>query len=202
MELNFWTGLFGGLLIGWLIEWIIDWVYWRNRPTVAPAEVSDVGVRAQNDKLRQELSAANRTIEQLRVDLMRARDEGNRRGDAEPVRDAAPVPVRTGDTGPMLMPASAPAPRQDAAPRTSTGTTGRMQAVGNRDSLRELHGIGPALEQRLYSAGITTFAMLAEQDPERLRDAIGIRHLPDADPASWISQARERVQRTETGETE
>jgi predicted flap endonuclease-1-like 5' DNA nuclease len=64
--------------------------------------------------------------------------------------------------------------------------------AGSRDDLTIIWGIGPAIQQRLYSAGITTFAQLATRSPEEvrrsLRDGGRVNH---SYIDQWIDQARD-----------
>jgi len=64
-----------------------------------------------------------------------------------------------------------------------------------RERLEDIYGIGPTYGKRLRANGITNFAELAEQDAEHLRDIMGIKDWQAADPASWISQARDFARR-------
>ncbi|NTV63537.1 MAG: hypothetical protein HGA65_08385 [Oscillochloris sp.] len=58
-----------------------------------------------------------------------------------------------------------------------------------RDNLTAIHGVGPALQQRLNRAGICTYIQLALSSPEELRRALGdagrLANIED-----WIVQAR------------
>ncbi|PON15852.1 hypothetical protein C2W62_21600 [Candidatus Entotheonella serta] len=59
------------------------------------------------------------------------------------------------------------------------------------DALTKIQGIGPVFSQRLNAAGIYTFAELAVQTPDALRDMIGTtRGATMADPAAWIVEAK------------
>jgi large subunit ribosomal protein L21 len=56
------------------------------------------------------------------------------------------------------------------------------------DDLTQINGIGPAFASRLNEAGITTFADLANQSPEEVREAARIAG-GQADPEEWIAEA-------------
>lgn len=62
-----------------------------------------------------------------------------------------------------------------------------------RDPLIDINGIGPVIEKRMFDAGIFTFAQLAEQAPERLRQIARLQDWQDADPNAWVAEARERA---------
>jgi predicted flap endonuclease-1-like 5' DNA nuclease len=63
------------------------------------------------------------------------------------------------------------------------------QARSYRDNLTTIHGIGPALQQRLDRAGICTYIQLALSSPEDLRKALGDAGRL-ANVEDWIVQAR------------
>ena len=56
-----------GLLIGWLVEWVIDWYYWRRRTSDSSAELNSL--RAQNNRLRADLDATSRSVNQLKAEI-------------------------------------------------------------------------------------------------------------------------------------
>jgi predicted flap endonuclease-1-like 5' DNA nuclease len=64
-----------------------------------------------------------------------------------------------------------------------------------RERLEDIYGIGPVFAGRLREAGVTTFAQLAEQNPNRVREWMAIEDWQVADPESWISQARDFAER-------
>lgn len=72
-----------------------------------------------------------------------------------------------------------PAP---AAPERETPT--------QPDDLTVINGIGPKISALLRENGITTFAQLAETDPQRLQKMLEGTRARMADPASWPEQAR------------
>ena len=64
-----------------------------------------------------------------------------------------------------------------------------------QDQLEAIKGIGRVFAQKLNAAGIYTFADLAAQTPDRLREIIGTARAGSmVQPADWIQQARQRVQ--------
>lgn len=72
------------------------------------------------------------------------------------------------------------APQQHAAPP-------------NADDLKLIHGIGPGIAQRLYDAGILSFAQLAELSPDEIAARIGgVAGLSGKSVAAqnWVEQAR------------
>ncbi len=59
------------------------------------------------------------------------------------------------------------------------------------DDLTTINGIGPVYARRLQEAGITTFAALAAQDPERIAQIVQLKEWQAASPLEWIAQAQE-----------
>ncbi len=60
-----------------------------------------------------------------------------------------------------------------------------------RDDFKQIRGIGPVITERLYAAGIETFAALAELTPTQLEKiAMPTRRTPGVNPREWIEQAR------------
>ena len=63
-----------------------------------------------------------------------------------------------------------------------------------RDPLIDINGIGPVYEQRLFDAGIYTFADLAAQSPARLRELVGAKSWQETETEAWIAEARQFMQ--------
>lgn len=60
------------------------------------------------------------------------------------------------------------------------------------DDLEVIHGIGPVYASRLQSAGIQTFAQLAELSPAQVRELIEpLRSGHMIEPEKWIAEARQ-----------
>lgn len=59
------------------------------------------------------------------------------------------------------------------------------------DQLEDISGIGPAFARRLNDAGIYTFADLASQSPERIKEIISPKNWQVINPEGWITQARQ-----------
>jgi hypothetical protein len=81
----------------------------------------------------------------------------------------------------------------------------KSAAASTGDDLRAIHGIGPAIEERLIAAGILTYAQLATRSPDYLAglftDMTGLssRRIAELD---WIGQARMLAGETGLPETE
>lgn len=63
-------------------------------------------------------------------------------------------------------------------------------AVGdNRDPLEDIDGIGPVYQQKLYEAGIKTFAQLAAASPSRITEVIEPQNWQHIDVMKWRREA-------------
>ncbi|MDH7486950.1 MAG: DUF4332 domain-containing protein [Anaerolineae bacterium] len=74
-----------------------------------------------------------------------------------------------------------------------TGTVGAVWNGVIPDDLSQIKGIGEVFEQKLYQAGIMTFADLAARTPEELKAIIQPEEWQALDFADWIAQARARA---------
>ncbi|OQX14879.1 MAG: hypothetical protein BWK73_08320 [Thiothrix lacustris] len=78
-----------------------------------------------------------------------------------------------------------------------TASAGNIQpaltslAIGHKDDLKKLEGIGPKLEQVLNAAGVRNFAQLASMTPEELKPILeeAGSQFKMHDPKSWPYQA-------------
>lgn len=88
-------------------------------------------------------------------------------------------------------PAKKAAPKKEAAPKAEAAPAAEAAAPAG-DNLKKLTGIGPALEKKLYGAGITTYAQIAaltEADIAKLEEELSLagRFAKDG----WVEQAKE-----------
>ena len=75
-----------------------------------------------------------------------------------------------------------------------SGETRASGHLNSGDDLKLIRGIGIATENRLYGAGIRSYAELARATPAELRKILG-RVGPDANLEAWIKEARKRSSR-------
>ncbi len=68
-------------------------------------------------------------------------------------------------------------------------TTGYIWNGESVDDFEPIHGIGKVYEQRLYNAGLRTYAALAQSTPDQLLEIVQARSPVPPDVASWIEQA-------------
>lgn len=65
------------------------------------------------------------------------------------------------------------------------------------DSLERIDGINVIFAQRLQTAGVRTFAQLAQLSPERIVEIIRPKSRQAINPAAWIAQAKQMAQQRE-----
>jgi len=88
--------------------------------------------------------------------------------------------------------AAAKAPAKEkkaAAPKSAAKPKAASKAKG--DDFKKIEGIGPKIASLITESGVTTFAQLAETDPEKIREvllAAGSRYKMH-DPTTWPQQA-------------
>jgi predicted flap endonuclease-1-like 5' DNA nuclease len=91
------------------------------------------------------------------------------------------------------MPEEMPAPEAGEPEAALPPAPSEPQASAPaNDPLIEINGIGPSTQERLYEAGIKTFAELAAADAETLRTIAGSAVTRRYDVEDWIEEARQR----------
>jgi len=58
------------------------------------------------------------------------------------------------------------------------------------DRLEKIHGIGSVFARRFNEAGVTTFADLANLNPNDVRQIIAAEEWQKIDPESWVNEAK------------
>ncbi len=110
----------------------------------------------------------------------------------------ADAPAKPAKAPKKPAPKKAAAPKKDAAPATeaapASGDRGRVfeSAPDNVDDLKQISGVGPALEEKLNGFGIYTFAQIAEWSQENITtfdDLLSFKGRIERD--NWIDQAKE-----------
>lgn len=95
----------------------------------------------------------------------------------------------------------AAAPKADApkaeAPKAEAKAPKKAEAAATTgaDDLKELSGVGPALEKKLHAAGVTTFAQVAawtEEDVADMNEKLSFKGRIERE--GWIAQAQEKTQ--------
>ena len=193
-----------GALVAWLIEWVIDWQYWRRqlkRTLTVWDSSSSMRNRLLSDpttrrgSLTHAGSAHADEIAQVRAALASAQELAQQREarvallqDALNDANAELEQVRAQDDA---IPA---AEAEQLRARIAELEAQLAQQPASRDAFTMINGIGPAFQQRLYDAGVCTFAELAQQTPERLRQIVRPNNKQRIRPEAWIAEARRRTQ--------
>ncbi len=91
------------------------------------------------------------------------------------------------------MSTTMPAPEAEKPEASMPPTPSEPQAgAPGNDPLIEINGIGPSTQERLYEAGIKTFADLAAAESDTLRSIAGNAVTRRYDVEDWIEEARQR----------
>ena len=87
---------------------------------------------------------------------------------------------------------AAAAPKKAAAPKAEKKAEAPKAAAAGADDLKQLPGVGPALEKKLHEAGVTSFAQIAawtEADVEEFGEKLSFKGRIERE--GWIEQAKE-----------
>ena len=98
--------------------------------------------------------------------------------------DKSGVMAAVSGAGMVAAPAAKPAAKKAAAPKAAPAAGG--------DDLKQLSGVGPALEKKLHDAGVTTFAQIAawtEADVAAMDEKLSFKGRIERE--GWIAQAAE-----------
>jgi len=108
---------------------------------------------------------------------------------AKPAKKAAaPKAAAPKAAAPKAEKTKAEAPKKAAAKKAAPTSAGA-------DDLKELSGVGPALEKKLHAAGVTTFAQIAAWTPEDVADMDEkLSFKGRIEREGWIAQAQEKTQ--------
>jgi predicted flap endonuclease-1-like 5' DNA nuclease len=79
--------------------------------------------------------------------------------------------------------------------RTTVPVVQEKTVTVERERLEDIFGIGPTYAKRLRAAGFDSFEKLAEASKDDLEMVVKKQDWQVADPASWISQARDFAKR-------
>lgn len=78
---------------------------------------------------------------------------------------------------------------------TATGAATAVATVAARDDLTKISGIGPTYAGRLYNAGVTTYAALAQLTPAQIKAIVAPGRTGNfIDAEAWIAQAQALAQ--------
>ncbi|MFQ1700866.1 50S ribosomal protein L21 [Loktanella agnita] len=111
--------------------------------------------------------------------------------------DKSGVMAAVSGAGVVATPAAKPAAKKaapkkaDAAPKAAAPKAAPKKAEGG-DDLKQLSGVGPALEKKLHEAGVTTFAQIAawtDADVADMDEKLSFKGRIERE--GWIAQAQE-----------
>ena len=88
--------------------------------------------------------------------------------------------------------AEAPKAEAKAEPKKEAKKAAPKKADASGDDLKQLSGVGPALEKKLHDAGVTTFAQIAawtEEDVAAMDEKLSFKGRIERE--GWIAQAKE-----------
>ncbi|GAB4469728.1 MAG: hypothetical protein OHK0037_28080 [Elainellaceae cyanobacterium] len=166
------------------------------------AQAIPTGLQAELDEWRsrfQTLTAEAETIRQGQAEAEAQRDalQAERDGLAAQLADvrlqleALPLSLtaEVGTTGAIAPPTPTLTSAVTAASASEIIQTAELVAEIRCDPLRDINGIGPIYEQKLFNAGIYTFADLAALTPPQVQDIIRPASWQQIFPAVWIEEA-------------
>ncbi|MEL6466247.1 MAG: 50S ribosomal protein L21 [Pseudomonadota bacterium] len=93
---------------------------------------------------------------------------------------------------PAKKKAEAPKAEAKAEPKKEAKKAAPKKAAAGGDDLKQLSGVGPALEKKLHEAGVTTFAQIAAWTPEdvaAMDEKLSFKGRIERE--GWIAQAEE-----------
>ncbi len=105
------------------------------------------------------------------------------RYEAAPPAEPAPAPRKK-------RPLASPEIDITEAPLADENEKSAAPATPPAERLEVIRGIGPKFAERLHAAGIHTFAALAAETPERLREIVRAQSWQKIEPEAWIAEAR------------
>lgn len=171
------------LLIAFLIGLIAGWLYWRsrledlrtrltaNQENLARTQADLERFTQENHRLEAELSALRDQLRNCQA------EKGQMRGELQALREAAAA--------------------EDAQDATGIATALRARLpkskAGQKDDLKRISGVGPAIEKRLNALGIFTYEQVSRFD-EHLVEQVNqaIEFFPGRIARdNWVGQATE-----------
>ena len=159
----------------------------RDKADLGALRTMTEELRAENDRLRAELDVAQGAARPYQTELgaLKLEPEGAPSHQTVLLGADTPAPVAT-------LSAEGLAIKSELA-RSVGGNSD--ETARQHDPLIDINGIGPVYEQRLFDAGVYTFADLAAMTPERVREIIKSQSWQDIDPDAWIAEARKLAER-------
>jgi large subunit ribosomal protein L21 len=114
---------------------------------------------------------------------------------AKPKAKAAPKPKAEPKAEPKpKVEAKAEAPKSEAPKKAAPKKAAPKKAAAGADDLKELSGVGPVIEKKLHSFGVTTFAQVAAWGPAEIADfdeKLSFKGRIERD--DWVAQAKAKA---------
>ncbi|WP_290863377.1 helix-hairpin-helix domain-containing protein [Hamadaea sp.] len=194
------------IAVAFLLGVLVGWLLWgrllRGEKAAAPAAVP-AAEQAIEEKEAEPAEAEPQTASEAVSEPERATDAepepvavGNKAQEPEVV--AEPEPASNAEPEPELVAvvepesaAEATAEPEPAAVEIPVQATAPEAEAVEDDNLQRIEGIGPKMEAALHTAGLRTWAQVADADETQLRAAIkaaGLRFAPSI--VTWARQAR------------
>lgn len=102
--------------------------------------------------------------------------------------------IGAGSVSGAAVAAAAPKAEKAAAPKAAAKPAAKAAKVEGADDLKQLSGVGPALEKKLHEAGVTTFAQIAawtEADIAEMNEKLSFKGRIERE--GWVEQAKEKI---------
>ena len=102
--------------------------------------------------------------------------------------------IGAASAGASVAAAAPKAEKKAAAPKAEKKAAAPKADAGAADDLKQLSGVGPALEKKLHDAGVTTFAQIAawtEEDVAAMDEKLSFKGRIERE--GWIEQAKEKT---------
>jgi predicted flap endonuclease-1-like 5' DNA nuclease len=128
------------------------------------------------DRLRADYEALSKEHSELKREVLLSK--------AQPSQAQEPKPVD--------KPNKAEAETKPAKASTPSASSSFSQFSGiRRDPFEKIDGVGPIFEERLWNAGVFSFAQLATMSPDRIRQIVDPQGKQPIVPEDWIKEAGE-----------
>jgi large subunit ribosomal protein L21 len=167
-------------------------------PTIAGAAVQATVIdQIKGDKVinfvkrRRKHSSKRTKGHRQKLTLLRITDILADGGDATGVKAAIGGSVAVAAS--VAAPAAKPA-KKKAAPKAKAEAPAAAPVAGAADNLKDLSGVGPALEKKLHAAGVTTFAQIAgwsADDITAMDEKLSFKGRIERE--GWVAQAQAKL---------
>jgi len=184
--MNWWSFVIGAV-VGFILCWLLEILFWRRK------------YQERITELEKQLRGCRDLVAAQQVELASARAATSR--PAAPAVETAPVKAAAPKAA-AARPAKA-TPAKPVTPKAvaTVAAAADEPAASNRipaQNLAAIHGIGSVFEQKLYKAGIGTFAELSAVTDADLKAIIQPKEWQDFHYETWREDARKLAEKTGT----